>query len=179
MREATRNIWRRIAKTGTPAKRFQEGRFFHHREDVLSDGGTFRARPDMERIKWLYIDGLQFEYEPNRGATRPAPISIVRVFWIIPLDWQIANAVQGLFTPWAWGALFFTFVHQKIGWRWRSYFIFAGAMRFLAGVTTSFPAIARYQPLCNSPVLDSDRRHHSGAPGKPLAQGQIGKLEFC
>jgi hypothetical protein len=79
---------------------------------------------------------------------------VISDFADIPLYWQVLTALLRLFTPYVFAAIFLSFVHQRIGWRWRIFLIFAGVMNAYTGlqgvVFTSPPAV---QALSNLPLV--------------------------
>jgi len=58
------------------------------------------------------------------------------------------------FSPYLWALLYFSFVHQRIDWRWRSFLIFAGVANFYSGLATIFfPAPLSMQLIGNLPFV--------------------------
>jgi phosphoserine phosphatase RsbU/P len=55
-------------------------------------------------------------------------------FYNIPLHWEMIHDSLRLFTPYIWVSLYFSFIHQRIGWVWRTILIVAGIMNALSGV---------------------------------------------
>jgi sigma-B regulation protein RsbU (phosphoserine phosphatase) len=83
-----------------------------------------------------------------------APLLILPPIVNIPLYWLICLSVPRLFSPWLWASLYFSFIGQKIGWRWRIYFVIAGIMNGLGGLTNIFaPALTGIQLYTNLPFI--------------------------
>jgi phosphoserine phosphatase RsbU/P len=51
---------------------------------------------------------------------------LISTFYPISQSWLIPNYVFRLAMPLIWGSLYLSFVHQRIGWRWRAFLIVAG-----------------------------------------------------
>jgi hypothetical protein len=48
--------------------------------------------------------------------------------------WSILTILFRVVSPYIWGSLYLTFVHQRIGWRWRAFFLAAGLLNVLSGL---------------------------------------------
>lgn len=82
------------------------------------------------------------------------PEQIIVVFRNIPLHWEVMTDLLRVATPFLLAGLFFSFVHQKIGWRWRIFLIFAGVMNvFNALQGVLFISSAPVQLLSNLPLV--------------------------
>lgn len=55
-------------------------------------------------------------------------------FYNIPLHWEIVYDSLRVFSPYVWTGLYFSFIHQRIGWGWRVFLVFAGVMNAISGV---------------------------------------------
>jgi hypothetical protein len=62
------------------------------------------------------------------------PVPVISSFQNIPVSWSILTILFGAVSPFIWGSLYLTFVHQRIGWRWRTYFVVAGLLHALSGL---------------------------------------------
>jgi sigma-B regulation protein RsbU (phosphoserine phosphatase) len=62
------------------------------------------------------------------------PEPIVVAFRNIPSYWAIVDDISRLVSPFLWAGLYFSFVGQRIGWRWRIFLIFAGIGNAVAGI---------------------------------------------
>jgi phosphoserine phosphatase RsbU/P len=58
----------------------------------------------------------------------------------VPLFWKAATGAMDVAEAWVWGSLYFSFVHQRIGWRWRTYFAFAGILTAASGIASVYYA---------------------------------------
>jgi len=90
------------------------------------------------------------------GALRllESPQPFLASFFNIPLHWEFLTYLLHVATPYVWLSLYFAFVHQRIGWRWRSFLIFAGLTNVLAamqGIFFSLPVLMRF--LINLPFV--------------------------
>jgi hypothetical protein len=52
----------------------------------------------------------------------------------MPFFWEVVTVCFRVASPYLWGSLYFAFVHQRVGWRWRAFFIFAGLTNVVAGL---------------------------------------------
>jgi sigma-B regulation protein RsbU (phosphoserine phosphatase) len=59
-------------------------------------------------------------------AESPEPVAAA--FYNIPIYWEALNDLLRLFTPYILVSLYFSFVHQRMGWRWRSFLVLCGVM---------------------------------------------------
>jgi hypothetical protein len=55
-------------------------------------------------------------------------------FHNIPQYWQILTALTRFVSPYFWAMFYFSIVGQRIGWRWRSFLIFAGICDFFSAL---------------------------------------------
>jgi phosphoserine phosphatase RsbU/P len=82
------------------------------------------------------------------------PARVITTFQNIPLAWEVAADMLRVFHPYIYVSLYFSFVHQRIGWRWRIFLVFAGidfSLSALQGVI--FPVSVAYQMLESIPYL--------------------------
>jgi sigma-B regulation protein RsbU (phosphoserine phosphatase) len=90
------------------------------------------------------------------GALRllESPQPFLASFFNIPLYWEFLTYLLRVASPYIWLSLFFAFVHQRVGWRWRAFLVFAGLTNVLAamqGVFFSLPVPLRF--LVNLPFV--------------------------
>ena len=76
-----------------------------------------------------------------------SPLPVISALRNVPVSWELVSDLTRLFSPIAWASLYFSFVHQRIGWRWRTYLI-------LAGVLNAFSSIQSVYFPSPSPWLD-------------------------
>jgi phosphoserine phosphatase RsbU/P len=82
------------------------------------------------------------------------PEQVVAAFTNIPLHWEILTALFRIFTPFLVTGLYFSFVHQRLGWRWRIFLVFAGIMNALVGLQgLLFTRPAPVQLVMNLPLV--------------------------
>jgi len=82
------------------------------------------------------------------------PEQVVAAFTNIPLHWEILTQLFHIFTPFLVTGLYFSFVHQRIGWRWRMFPVFAGIMNALVGLQgILFTLSAPVQLVLNLPLV--------------------------
>jgi phosphoserine phosphatase RsbU/P len=83
-----------------------------------------------------------------------APLMVIPTIVNIPMHWMLWLAVPRLFSPFVWGALYFSFVRKRVDWRWRTFFIFAGIMNGLGALTNIiFPSASQFQLITNLPFI--------------------------
>jgi len=71
-----------------------------------------------------------------------APEPLIAAFINIPLFWEVLTDLIRIATPFVLVSLYFSFIGQRIGWRWRAFLIFAGllnAVSSLQGVLLDTP----------------------------------------
>ena len=56
------------------------------------------------------------------------PMLVIFKFQNLPMAWEVGANMLRIFQPYVWASLYFSFVHQRIGWRWRIFLAFAGIM---------------------------------------------------
>jgi len=74
-------------------------------------------------------------------AETPEPI--VEAFRNIPLFWQVLDDLLRFASPFMWAGLYFSFAHQRIGWRWRVFLIVAG----IGNVASALQAVLFTNPV--------------------------------
>ncbi len=68
-------------------------------------------------------------------------IPCITLFHNIPLFWEFVNDMLRLASPFLWASLYFAFVHQRIGWGWRTFLITAGILDAISGLNGWYIAI--------------------------------------
>jgi len=86
----------------------------------------FAAQRRNTEYLWLAAAGL------ITLAELPQPV--VSAFTNIPLYWQVITTLPLLAAPYVLAAFLFSFVHQRITWRWSIFFILAGIMNAFSGL---------------------------------------------
>jgi hypothetical protein len=90
------------------------------------------AQRRQKEYLWIAAIGLL--------ALAQMPIQILSVFSNIPTPWELEIDFCWLFTPFVLTSLYFAFVGQRIGWRWRAFLIFAGVTYGYSGMAGLFVA---------------------------------------
>ncbi len=85
-------------------------------------------------------------------AESPEPFLVV--FRNIPSYWEIINDLPRFASPYLWAGLYFSFVHQRIGVRWRIFLVIAGIGNGINGVQSLiFAHTLPLQFLVNLPYI--------------------------
>jgi len=87
-------------------------------------------------------------------ALAQTPEPFAALFYSLPLGWEFANDLLRLFSPFLWASLYFAFVHQRIGWRWRTYLAAAGALNVFSAMNGVFFTVPLgLQVISNLPFI--------------------------
>jgi len=106
----------------------------------------FAAQRRQIEYLWIFAVGMLTLAE--------SPVTLISTFHDIPMTWAGVECICRLFSPYLWALLYFSFVHQRIGLRWRSFLIFAGVANFYSGIATIlFPAPLSLQLIGNLPYV--------------------------
>jgi hypothetical protein len=62
------------------------------------------------------------------------PVPVITLFHSIPEIWEWIDALPRMVSPYIWAALYFSFVHQRLGWRWKIFLAFAGIMNAISSL---------------------------------------------
>ncbi len=82
------------------------------------------------------------------------PTHVLFKFQNVPVAWEVAEDMLRIVYPYIWVSLYFSFVHHRLGWRWRILLVFAGigfALSALQGVIS--PVSVAYQLLESIPFV--------------------------
>ena len=128
-----------------------------------------RCRPEY---LWIFAVG---------GLTLlESPFPVLSSFINLPAFSQLLSDLPRLASPFLWTSLYFSFVHQRIGVRWRIFLVFAGIMNLISGlqgIYFSLPAwlraICQFPLHCPSGGGGSYRAHHSLAPRKSRGRHSV------
>jgi len=63
-----------------------------------------------------------------------APVPLITQFYNISGIWEGIAVLPRLVSPYVWAGLYFSFVHQRLGWRWKVYLALAGVMNAVSGL---------------------------------------------
>jgi phosphoserine phosphatase RsbU/P len=106
----------------------------------------FAAQRRNTEYLWIAAAGLL------TLAQLPEPV--IAAFTNFPLHWEIASDLLRLGTPFVLTGLYFSFVHQRMGWRWRIFLVFAGILNALSGLQgILFTPPATVQLVINLPLV--------------------------
>ena len=86
----------------------------------------FAAQRRQTEYLWIAAAGLLTLAE--------SPEPLIAVFYNIPVFWQVLSVLPRLASPLIWTSLYFSFLHRRIGWRWRAFLIFAGCTNAVSGL---------------------------------------------
>ena len=106
----------------------------------------FAAQRRQVEYLWIFAVGVLTLAE--------SPVLLISTFHDVPMKWAAVECICRLFSPYIWALLYFSFVHQRIGWRWRIFLIFAGLANFYSGIASIlFPATLPIQLIGNLPYI--------------------------
>lgn len=89
----------------------------------------FAAQRRQKEYLWIFAVGAL--------SLAEAPLPLLTTFHNVPAIWEIPAALPRLVSPFIFASLYFTFVHQRIGWRWRIILLIAGIMNFVSALNGS------------------------------------------
>jgi sigma-B regulation protein RsbU (phosphoserine phosphatase) len=100
-----------------------------------------------QQIQYLWIFAM--------GAITLAelPVPLIASFQNVPTAWQVFSILLRVATPYLWVSLYFSFVHQRMGWRWKSFLIFAGVMNGMTGLWEFIAFPVALQLFLNLPFI--------------------------
>ena len=85
-------------------------------------------------------------------AESPEPVAAA--FFNIPIYWEVLSNLLRVATPYILVSLYFSFVHQRIGWRWRSFLIICGVMNAFSSLQgLLFTNALSFQLFSNLPFV--------------------------
>jgi hypothetical protein len=125
----------------------------------------FAAQRRQVEYLWIFAVGVLTLAE--------SPVTLISTFHDIPMKWAAVECICRLFSPYLWALLYFSFVHQRIGWRWRIFLIFAGVANFYSGIATIlFPATLSHATHRQSSLRRSSLGHYPHCSGRASAARQ-------
>ena len=78
----------------------------------------------------------------------------ISAFQVTPLSWELWSAPLRLFSPYIWVSLYFSFVHQRVGWRWCAFLAFAGVGNCFSAISGLFVSLpVTLQLIGNLPFI--------------------------
>lgn len=106
----------------------------------------FLSQGSQKEYLWIFALGLA------RLAQFPEPV--IASFHNLPLSWEVLSDLIRISTPYILASLYFAFVHQKIGWRWRVFLVFAGVMNGVTSVEGVILVVPpQFQAVSNLPFI--------------------------
>ena len=79
---------------------------------------------------------------------------LVALFQNIPTHWEVLSDLFRVATPYVWASLYFSFIHQRIGWRWRAVLILCGLCNAFSAVQQIYLTLPLYvQFVSNLPFI--------------------------
>ncbi len=95
---------------------------------------------------WIFALGVQRIVEDL--------FHFVSTFQSIPIVWALPGNLVSIASPFLWTSMYFAFVHQRVGWRWRIILAFAGVMNFVNSLQGMFLSSSlSFQLFANLPFL--------------------------
>lgn len=106
----------------------------------------FAAQRRQTEYLWIFAVGVM--------ALFLTPTLVITQFRNIPMGWILFSDLTRLVSPYIWASLYFSFVHQRIGWRWRTILILLGILYFIGGLHGSFISLSlQFQTITNLPFV--------------------------
>lgn len=106
----------------------------------------FAAQRRQTEYLWIFVVGVM--------ALLLTPTLVITQFQNIPMSWILFSDFTRLVSPYIWASLYFSFVHQRIGWRWRTILIILGILYFIGGLHGSFISLSlQFQTITNLPFV--------------------------
>jgi len=86
----------------------------------------FAAQRRQPEYLWISAAGLLRLAE--------APVSAISLFHTVPASWELVEDSLRVATPFVMVSMYFAFVHQRVGWRWRIVLVISGVLNALSGM---------------------------------------------
>ena len=86
----------------------------------------FAAQRRQTEYLWIFAVGMM-------GLVL-VPTLVISQLYNIPLDWVLFSDSIRLVSPCIWASLYLSFVHVRMGWRWRTFLIVIGVLYFIGGL---------------------------------------------
>jgi len=86
----------------------------------------FAAQRQQKEYLWIFAVGVT-------GLVL-IPMLVISQLHNIPIGWMLFSESIRLVSPYIWASLYFSFVHLRIGWRWRTSLIVIGVLYFIGGL---------------------------------------------
>lgn len=106
----------------------------------------FAAQRRQTEYLWIFAVGVM-------GLVL-TPTLVISQFRNIPIGWMLFSDSIRLVSPYIWASLYFSFVHQRIGRRWRAVLIVVGVLYFIGGLNGWFIDLSLpLQTVANLPFV--------------------------
>ena len=106
----------------------------------------YRSQRRQTEYLWIFAAGMQSMIE--------LAIPLITTFHDIPQAWQLPVILLRALTPYIMVSMYFAFVHQRIGWRWRIVLVITGLLNVIGGIQLLyFAAPLQYQLISSLPVV--------------------------
>src|SRR6185437_9191946 len=106
----------------------------------------FAAQRKQTEYLWIFAVGVM-------GLVL-VPMLVISQIQNIPLRWMWLSDSIRLVSPYIWASLYFSFVHLRKGWRWRSFLIVVGILYFIGGLHGWFIELSLpLQSITNLPFV--------------------------
>ncbi|MGA2049170.1 MAG: hypothetical protein ABSG96_15840, partial [Terracidiphilus sp.] len=106
----------------------------------------YRSQRRQTEYLWIFAAGMQSMIE--------LAVPFISTFQDIPQAWQVPVILLRAFTPYIMVSLYFAFVHQRVGWRWRIVLAISGLLNVIGGIQLLyFVASPQFQLICSLPVI--------------------------
>ncbi len=86
----------------------------------------FAAQRRQTEYLWIFAVGVM-------GLVL-IPTLVISQLHNIPIGWMLFSESIRLVSPYIWASLYFSFVHLRMGWRWRASLIVIGFLYFIGGL---------------------------------------------
>jgi hypothetical protein len=86
----------------------------------------FAAQRRQTEYLWIFAVGVM--------GLILIPTLVVSQLHNIPIGWMLFSDSTRLVSPYIWASLYFSFVHVRMGWRWRMSLIVIGILYFIGGL---------------------------------------------
>ncbi len=67
-------------------------------------------------------------------------LPVMTTFENVPFLYEVLGSVTRLVSPYIWVSFYFSFVHERIGWKWKTVLIGAGLVNFAGGIANQLTA---------------------------------------
>jgi hypothetical protein len=106
----------------------------------------YRSQRRQTEYLWIFAAGMQSMIE--------LAVPFISTFHDIPQAWQVPVILLRVFTPYIMVSMYFAFVHQRVGWRWRIVLAISGVLNAIGGIQLLYFFVPlQFQLITNLPVI--------------------------